>query len=50
MTETMYTLEMRWTAVQLMHSKLVINFAKNDASDPGLKQIQIRMAQLSYRD
>lgn len=48
--ETMYdTPEMRWTAVQLMHSKLVINFTKNDASDPGLKQIQLRMAQLACR-
>ena len=43
------TPEMRWTAVQLMHSKLVDNFAKNDASDPGLKQIQLRMAQLGCR-
>ena len=43
------TPEMRWTAVQLMHSKLVTNFAKNDASDPGLKQIQLRMAQLACR-
>ena len=48
--ETKYdTFEKRWTAVQLMHSKLVINFAKNDASDPGLKQIQLRMAQLACR-
>lgn len=43
------TFEKRWMAVQLMHSKLVINFAKNDASDPGLKQIQLRMAQLACR-
>lgn len=44
-----YTPEVRWTSVQLMHSKLVTNFAKNDASDPGLKQIQLRMAQLACR-
>ena len=43
------TPETRWAAVQLIHSKLVNNFAKNDASDPGLKQIQIRMAQLACR-
>lgn len=43
------TPETRWVAVQLMHSKLVDNFAKNDASDPGLKQIQLRMAQLACR-
>ena len=43
------TFEKRWTAVQLRHSKLVINFAKNDARDPGLKQIQLRMAQLACR-
>lgn len=43
------TFEKRWMAVQLMHSKLVINFAKNDARDPGLKQIQLRMAQLACR-
>lgn len=43
------TPEMRSTALQLMHSKLVTNFAKNDASDPGLKQIQLRMARLACR-
>lgn len=43
------TFEKRWVYFQTLYSKLVINFAKNDASDPGLKQIQIRMAQLACR-
>lgn len=43
------TFEKRWVYLQTLYSKLVINFAKNDASDPTLKQIQIRMAQLACR-
>lgn len=39
----------RWTAIQLLHSQLIQNLAANDKADPGLKQIQIRMAQLACR-
>ena len=44
---TYSTPQERWTAIQVLHSQLIKNFAENDARDPGLKQLQIRMAQLA---
>lgn len=46
---TYSTPEGRWQAAQIFHSQLVKNFAENDKDDPGLQQLQIRMAQLAFR-